>query len=74
MKIDNVIIVCSSEWDGLPIKSKLPEELKTRLKTENQWLEEGFVIKPDATFYEMHPSALSKKTVFYFLDKDVEPS
>lgn len=73
MKIDNNIITCFSEWDGLPIKNKLPEELKCRLKTEIQWIEEGFVVKSTSMVYEMHPSVMAKRTFKYYLDKDVEP-
>ncbi|MBR3603823.1 MAG: hypothetical protein IKL48_03980 [Elusimicrobiaceae bacterium] len=72
MKIDNVIICCASEWDGLPIKSKLPDALKARLKTEEQWFDDGYVLKENAVSYEMHPAVLSKKTCAYYLDIDVE--
>ena len=72
MKIDNIEVFRFSEWDGLPIKNHLPDELKERMKTENQWLEYGYVIKVDAPAYEMHPSVMAKKTFVYYLDKDVE--
>lgn len=71
MKIDGIEIIRLSEWDGLPIKNKLPEALKTRLKTEEQWFDDGFVLKEDVVSYEMHPSVLSKKTCLYYLDTDV---
>lgn len=73
MKIDNMIVCCASEWDGLPIKNKLPEELKARLKTEEQWFDNGYVLKENAAPYEMHPSVLAKRTCVYYLDTDVEP-
>ena len=62
-----------SEWDGQPIKNHLPEELKTRLKTENQWMEIGYKLKAEATAYDLHPSFMAKKFFTYYLDKDVEP-
>lgn len=73
MKIDGVEILRLSEWDGLPIKNHLPVTLKDRMKTENQWLESGYVVKGTATAYKMHPSAMAKRTFVYYLDEDVEP-
>lgn len=71
MKIDGFEITRVSELDRLPIKNHLPAELQKRLKTEKQWLDEGFLIKDDAVRYKMHPSVLAKKTVCYYLDNDV---
>lgn len=73
MQIDGVIATYLSEWDGLPVKNHLPAELQDRLKTENQWLEAGFVLKEGAQKYELHPSALAKRLCAYYLDVDVEP-
>lgn len=72
MKIAGFEISYLSEWDGLPVKNHLPSELKERMKTENQWLEAGYVVKAQATAYELHPSALAKRTCTYYLDEDVE--
>lgn len=60
-----------SEYDGKVIKTRLPDELKARFQTRNQWLEKGFAPKEDAIAYEMHPTALNKKLCVYFLDEDV---
>lgn len=73
MQIDGVITTYLSEWDGLPVKNHLPAELQDRLKTENQWLEAGCVLKEGAKKYELHPSALAKRLCAYYLDVDVEP-
>lgn len=72
MVIDGVEVKRFAECDGLPIKNHLPIEIRERMQTEIQWLEGGYVIKPDATRYEMHASCMSKKTFTYYLDKDVE--
>lgn len=71
MKIDGITITNVSETDGLPFKNKLPAEIRDRLKTENQWLEAGFVLKPDAAGYEMHPAVTYSKPRMYYLDTDV---
>lgn len=73
MQIDGVTVTYLSEWDGLPVKNHLPAELQDRLKTENQWLEAGYVLKAGARKYELHPSALAKRLCAYYLDVDVEP-
>lgn len=72
MKIDGIEITYFSDWDGLPVKNHLPAELRERLKTKNQWLEVGFVVKENAVKYEMHPSSLAKKLFIYYLDSDTE--
>ena len=72
MKIDGIEVIYFSDWDGLPVKNHLPEELRARMKTENQWLEEGFVPRPNAPKFEMHPSSLAKKTCVYYLNTDVQ--
>lgn len=72
MQIDGISVTRFSDFDGLPIKNHLPESLRERMKTENQWLESGYFLKPGATKYEMHPSVLSKRLCSYYLDTDVE--
>lgn len=72
MTIDGFEITRFSEYDELPIKNHLPPELRDRMKTERQWLDAGFLLKPEATKYEMHPAVLSKRTFIYYLDSDVE--
>lgn len=71
MKIKGIKVERFSEYDGLPIKNKLPEELRERLKTRKQWMEEGYRVKEDAEGYEMHASVPAKKSFMYFLDDDV---
>ena len=71
MKVGDLEITCLSHYDGLPIKNKLPEELKERLKTENQWLEMQLKVKQNECGYEMHPNANFKKTCIYYLDSQV---
>jgi len=72
MKIAGFEVTYLSSWDGLPVKNHLPPELCARMKTENQWLEAGYILKKDATKYEMHPSALAKRLFTYYLDIDTE--
>lgn len=62
-----------SEYDSKIVKSRLPENIKLRFLTKNQWLEKGFVPKKDATIYKMHPASLNKKTCDYYFDEDIEP-
>ncbi len=62
-----------SEYDGKPIKNKLPEELKSKFLTEKQWIDEGKQIKEDAEYIEMHPNAMNKKLCKYYFVDDVEP-
>jgi len=73
-EIDGVKIDRFSEYDGFPIKNKLPLEVRERLKTRKQWEDYdcSVRIKPDATPYWMHPSVPDKKLVDYYLDSDVE--
>lgn len=72
MTIDGIKVNCFADVDGIPIKNHLPLELRERLKTENQWLEDGYIVKATAVPYDMHPSVLSKRTFTYYLDEDVE--
>lgn len=72
MQIDGVNVTSLSNWDGKPIKNKLPAELKTRMKTENQWLEAGYLVKAGATGYEMHSNAMGKQLFTYYIDSEVE--
>ena len=61
-----------SSYDGLPVKNHLPVELKERFKTENQWLESGYVLVAGAVGLEMHPTAVSRTLCTYYLDTQVE--
>ena len=70
---DIVSTVALSKWDGKPIKNRLPAEVMARMKTEAQWLEAGFRLKPNAVGYEMHASVMGKKLFTYYVDTDVEP-
>lgn len=72
MDIIELLNVRCSDYDGKPIKNKLPEEFKDRFKTEKQWLDEGKQLKADARFVEMHPNAMNKKLCKYYLDEDLE--
>jgi len=72
MQIDGVDLTCLSARDGKPIKNKLPAQLKERMRTENQWLEAGFLLKPNATGYEMYSNSMGKKLFTYYIDDDVE--
>ena len=71
MKIEDFEITMLRE-DGKPIKTKLPEELKERLYTKNQWLERKYKVKDDAVGYEMYSSMLGSKLFIYYLDTQVE--
>jgi len=72
MLIDGVKVKYVSNWDGKPIKNKLPTELRERMRTKNQWLEAGFLLKPNATGHEMHSNSMGKKLFTYYIDSDVE--
>lgn len=60
-----------SDYDGLPIKNKLPPDLMDKFKTRKQWLEVGRVLSETATAVPMHPNAMNKKLVGYFHVDDV---
>ncbi len=62
-----------SDYDGKPIKNKLPNELKEYFKTENQWLDIGMSIKENAIYVDMHPNSMNKKLCKYYYHTDVEP-
>lgn len=70
---DLSMLDCLSEYDGKIVKNHLPEEVKNRFLTKNQWLEKGFVPKENAVAIAMHPSWMSKILCEYYLDSDVEP-
>ena len=72
-EIGGVKIDVFSDYDGLPVKSQLPEELKERLKTEKQWLWEGYVVKPEEKErgYSIHPTMLNKKLCIYYFEDQV---
>lgn len=72
MTIDGIEITRFSEVTGQPIKNHLPLKLRDKVKTENQWLEEGYCLKSGATPYIMHPSVGAKRTFVYYLYTDVE--
>ena len=61
-----------SEYDGKPVKNKLPAELRNRFLTENQWLEKGYIVKDGMVGYEMHSTIMGKKLFTYYLDTQVE--
>lgn len=44
MRIEGFDVTYLSSYDGLPVKNHLPVELRERFKTENQWLESGYVL------------------------------
>ena len=64
MRIEGFDVTYLSSYDGLPVKNHLPVELRERFKTENQWLESGYL--------EMHPTAVSRTLCTYYLDTQVE--
>lgn len=72
MDVIDLLNVRCSDYDGKPIKNKLPDELKERFKTEKQWIDEGKRVTSNARFVEMHPNAMNKKLCKYYLDEEVE--
>lgn len=72
MDIIDLLNVRRSDFDGKPIKNKLPQEIKELFKTEKQWLEEGMQLKEDACFVEMHPNATSNRVCKYYTEDEVE--
>lgn len=71
MKIEGYEVFYFSAYDGLPVKNHLPEEIKDRFRTENQWLESGYRLVAGAVGREMHPSTMSKRLYTYYLDDQV---
>lgn len=61
-----------SEWDGLPVKSRLPPEVEAGFKTRNQWEEQDLYPKDDARPVRMHPSSRAKRTFDYYCVSDIE--
>ena len=59
-----------SEWDGLPVKSRLPPEVEAGFKTRNQWEEQDLYPKDDARPVRMHPSSRAKRTFDYYSRED----
>lgn len=55
-----------SEWDGLPVKSKLPPEVEAGFKTRSQWEEQNLYPKDDARPVRMHPSPRAQRTFDYY--------
>lgn len=70
-EIEGHEITCLSEWDGLPIKSLLPEELRERFRTEPQWRVLGLYPAENAKAVEMHPMAGNRRICQYYLDTQV---
>ena len=66
------VFIHEDSYDGLPVKNHLPVELRERFKTENQWLESGYVLVVGAVGLEMHPTAVSRTLCTYYLDTQVE--
>lgn len=64
--------VTANAEDGIPIKNHLPADLGASFRTQNQWLNHGFAPMPHATGYEMHPSAMARRTYTYFHESEVE--
>lgn len=62
-----------SNYDGMPIKNKLPDDLRESFLTRRQWLAKGYVPSDWATAIAMHPNAMNKKLVEYFHEDDVTP-
>lgn len=74
MIIDGALYeVAVSEYDGKPIKNKLPEELRNKFMTKKQWLEEEKTLKEGAIEYQMHPNAMNKKLCVYYFEGDTVP-
>lgn len=71
MKIEGFEVTYLSSYDGLPVKNHLPVELRERFKTENQWLESGYVLVAGAVGLEMHPTAVSRTLCTYYFDTQV---
>lgn len=65
MLVKGVDVVCS-DYDGLPIKNRLPDELRNAFKTRKQWLELGRVPSGTATAVPMHPNSMNKKLIDYY--------
>ena len=66
MRIEGFDVTYLSSYDGLPVKNHLPVELRERFKTENQWLESGYVLVAGAVGLEMHPTAVSRTLCTYY--------
>lgn len=60
-----------SDYDGLPVKNKLPGGLRDCYRTRRQWLAIGCVPSDIASAVPMHPNAMNKKLVEYFHRDDV---
>lgn len=58
--------------DGKLIKNKLPEKIRDKFLTENQWLDKGMQPKKGAKPIEMHANAFSQKTFMYYFEEDVK--
>lgn len=73
-KIENYEVKDSEMENGYPFKNKLPEEIKNRLLTKNQWLEMALTPKAEAKAYKMYANRTGHSPLYdYYLDTDVEP-
>ena len=61
-----------SEWDGLPVKSRLPSEVEAAFKTRNQWEDQGVSPKDGARAVRMHPSPRAKRIFYYYHVSDTD--
>ena len=61
-----------SEWDGLPVKSRLPPEVEDGFKTRNQWESLDVYPKDDARPVRMHPSPKANRIFDYYHVSDTE--
>lgn len=64
--------VTDNAEDGIPIKNHLPADMGANFRTLNQWLKRGFAPIPGAIEYEMHSSAMDRRTYTYFHESEVE--
>ncbi len=61
-----------SEWDGLPVKSRLPPEVEAGFKTRNQWEDQAVSLKDGARPVRMHPSPRAQRTFDYYHVSDTD--
>lgn len=64
--------VTANAEDGIPIKNHLPADMGANFRTLNQWLNRGFAPILGAIEYEMHSSAMDRRTYTYFHESEVE--
>lgn len=61
-----------SKVDGIPIKNKLPEDIRGRLKIKSDWIKSGRIPKVGAKPFRLHSYNEYQDFGLYYLDKDVE--